>query len=866
MPRGENNQEVTVDLQYPLEGLDETRAFSRQRTGTTASAQNARSFDPKTGRARGGQRPGLSRYFTATAVGAYPIQDINHLVTNDIVAAASASVGQLLYAKASGAGFGLAAATGVSYYVNAGAASFEFICSCWDDDGNIYVAERNQTSGAVRLSCIASASPGTVTWLNTTILTIPTGANRGIAGMVVIGSELYIAVLHTVAPVARIYKLTKSNGVAAAGTVAGLWMSNTSTGLTNLRFSTSSTNCLGKIGTMMGIDSVGTAALQAFFIINTVTAALAVTTAYTGTAAMARSKVVSDGVAFFYVLASVTTAQVKKIGLGGVIEWSSAGAATATGLAYDFSAAALYAATGTTPCVKKLSLTAGATVSSGDPGSVTSWTEIDTDNAGFITLWRAGAAASTDAMGTNSTYSTIWGPTNFANATTSNYGASVNKGKVLQVAATSSRQIRGLVVSNGECRRFDSSGATAIANGQSFKPNAPVVFSSQNGLNMFYVDGATYKYYKSTTNAIAAWTPTAGTMPVDAHTARARLVCTWRGRIVLAGLPFDPGNWFMSKQYDPFNWDYGPSVPTVADAVSGDVAEAGFIGDFVNALVAYTDDTMIFGCDHTIWQLTGDPLEGGRFDLVSDSIGMAWGRAFARDPFGQIYFFGSRCGVFKITPGALPVRVSQQIERQIESVDLSANIVRMEWDLQAQGLHVWITPTNPLSTAMHFFMEDRTNAWWPVVYANKNHNPLATHVSDGDGPNDRTIMIGSQNGYVRVLSNDADTDDGTTIESYVVLGPLTTRQMDDILLKDLQVTLGESAGDVTYEIYVGKSAEAALMSDAVVTGKWKAGRNHVSPIQRNGIAIYIKISATEPWAVERIAARFAPQGSVRRRM
>lgn len=61
--------EQFVDLSFPLSGIDLSLGYSEQRKGTTPEGINVRGFEPTTGRARGGQRPGLSRYIDAKVAG-----------------------------------------------------------------------------------------------------------------------------------------------------------------------------------------------------------------------------------------------------------------------------------------------------------------------------------------------------------------------------------------------------------------------------------------------------------------------------------------------------------------------------------------------------------------------------------------------------------------------------------------------------------------------------------------------------------------------------------------------------------------------------------------------------------------------------
>lgn len=68
-------------IRFPDRGVNEMHAFSKQRPNTTRDAQNTRGHDPETGRNRGAQRAGLSKYL-ADQIDSAEIQDICHLTTS----------------------------------------------------------------------------------------------------------------------------------------------------------------------------------------------------------------------------------------------------------------------------------------------------------------------------------------------------------------------------------------------------------------------------------------------------------------------------------------------------------------------------------------------------------------------------------------------------------------------------------------------------------------------------------------------------------------------------------------------------------------------------------------------------------------
>lgn len=392
-----------------------------------------------------------------------------------------------------------------------------------------------------------------------------------------------------------------------------------------------------------------------------------------------------------------------------------------------------------------------------------------------------------------------------------------------------------------------------------------LVRAAQNNQKMYFVDGTNYVYFDPPSDSVKPWAATTGTLPQDDQNNRARLICTWRGRTVLSGLLRDPQNWFMSKVSDPYNYEYAPSPITKTDAVAGNNSPLGLIGDVVTGLVPYTDDVLIFLGDHTIYAMKGDPADGGQIDLISDITGAAFGEAWCKDPYGNVYFFGSKPSVWRMAGPSQPERISQGIEPLLSQINTGENIVRMVWNDTEQSVYVFVTPESEPGVTTHFVWEYRSNSWNKDKFGNTYHNPLCCCAFDGNDADDRVVLIGSWDGYVRFLDPNASDDDGTPIESYVLIGPILTQTIDTMLLKEIQFVLAEASGQVSWGILAGSTAEAALAAAARSSGTASSGRNGTQPIRVADHAIYIKISATTRWAMEVIRAVFAGRGKVRRR-
>lgn len=392
-----------------------------------------------------------------------------------------------------------------------------------------------------------------------------------------------------------------------------------------------------------------------------------------------------------------------------------------------------------------------------------------------------------------------------------------------------------------------------------------IVLSSANNQKLWFADGVNYVFYQSSDNSVRHWTATKGSLPRDSSNNTPRLIATWRGRTVVSGLLLEPQNWFMSAVNDPQDFDYAPFNITPTQAVAGNNAPQGLIGDVITSLCPYTDDRMVFFGDHTIWLMSGDPMAGGQIDLVSDAIGGAFGVCWCKDPYGNIYFVSNKCGIYVLVPGQQPQRISQPIEQIIGAIDTGASVIRLIWDDLFQGVHIFITPTNVPTATTHLFYEWRTGSWWTQSFANNNHNPITCVTFDGNLPGDRVALIGSWDGFVRAFSPQATNDDGTAISSEVVIGPLLTKDFDAVLFKDIQAVLGANSGNVTFAIHPGATAEVALASPALVTGTWSKARNLTNLVRRSDHALYVRITSTSPWQIEGIRARIQGQGKVQRR-
>jgi hypothetical protein len=341
---------------------------------------------------------------------------------------------------------------------------------------------------------------------------------------------------------------------------------------------------------------------------------------------------------------------------------------------------------------------------------------------------------------------------------------------------------------------------------------------------VYLCDGvaAHYKVYNPSTQTMAAWVPTAGSLPVGASDTSlgATIIALYRGRIVLSGIADDPQNWFMSAAKNitntgPLDWDYGETVSAVMP-VAGNNSVAGLVGDRVTCLAPANDDLMVIGCDHSTWIMRGDPADGGRIDNISQQVGIAGPDAFAFDPNSVLYFFGSGV-LWRMTPQGQVEPLSRgRMDKTFGSIDFSANTMRLLWDDILHGLHIYVTPTVS-GTSTHYWWDARTDSFWLDHYPDAC-GPTATLFFDSNALNDRTLLLGGQDGYVRKISATAKTDDGTTILSRVKFAPITPGSVHQNARLNRVITVLESSSDpVTMRIFAAQSPEEVV---AATTPAW----------------------------------------------
>jgi len=370
-----------------------------------------------------------------------------------------------------------------------------------------------------------------------------------------------------------------------------------------------------------------------------------------------------------------------------------------------------------------------------------------------------------------------------------------------------------------------------------------------------------------------------GTMP-----NKARLGCLYRGRAVLSGNSQYPNQWYMARVGNP--WDFNYDGLDALSAVAGNNADAGEIGDIVNALIPYKDDFIIFGCANSMWVMVGDPASGGSIDELDLTVGIFGPKSWCFDSSGNLYFWGTGgvyvCPYSGGRPSKPKLLTGLNLPKIIkdEAVDVTTHRIILAYDPYRDGILIFITKLSDGSNSNYWY-DLKTEGFFPESYPNECGVYSAFYYTSTDSTK-TDLILGGFDGYMRKFDDSAKDDDSgdsdTAINSYFTLiHPLGDGEDIKGKLTSLTVTMagGASGGDfgdsdgVSYEYHSGDDAETVL--EDMIDGAAAKESGTLSTIGRQsrirkrirghflGLKFYNSI-ASETFAIEKITGEIKPAG------
>lgn len=316
-----------------------------------------------------------------------------------------------------------------------------------------------------------------------------------------------------------------------------------------------------------------------------------------------------------------------------------------------------------------------------------------------------------------------------------------------------------------------------------------------------------------------------GDMPTKAY-----LGCFWNGRAVLSGNPAEPHQWYMSRQFNPWNWTYGANDAQAA--VRGGNSPAAQVGDIVRALIVRNDDYLLFGCNTSIWVMQGDPCSGGQLYQLDRNTGIFGATSWCWDGIGNLWFWGNN-GVYMLPEGKGPaicmslVPLPKLVED--EAADPSTHRISMGFDPDRGGIFIAITKLSDGTNSCYWY-DTHTKGFFPESYpALDGAYSLLNH--QANDPDDRGLLVGCTDGYIRQWSDSSTSDDvgisTQAIDSKVLIGPIPAdpKSLRSAVINDVFVEAagGGTSGSetdsspITVKLYVANVAEKLVENVAADT-------------------------------------------------
>jgi hypothetical protein len=390
----------------------------------------------------------------------------------------------------------------------------------------------------------------------------------------------------------------------------------------------------------------------------------------------------------------------------------------------------------------------------------------------------------------------------------------------------------------------------------------------------FLLAGFPYVYTPSD-NSVVRWDSSLEN-PVDfpgrSNYKYPTLISKYLSRLVMAGKPDEPNNWFMSATGDANSWDTGGDGANPDEPVAGNSSRLAEIGDPIRAIFPMHDTRFMFGCSDSIYMITDDPGSPDvQFVTVSRDIGVVGADAYCFGVNRVLYFFGQD-GLYRMAPNENDVsqygRISLgRFDREFSQIDHATNNIVLIYDHVLFGVHVLLCPAeSPAADTKHYFYDERNDSFWPMEYP-ASMSPSAAMFYNSSRQDLRGILLGGFDSHIYKYDFAAQSDSGTPINSHVWLGPFAIDSVTEAKLVRMAAILDKDSSAVNYEIYVAETVEEAKSSTPVISSIWGSGRNEWKYERARGASIYVKVYQSgviaKPWALESIMATLTVAGQAR---
>ncbi len=413
----------------------------------------------------------------------------------------------------------------------------------------------------------------------------------------------------------------------------------------------------------------------------------------------------------------------------------------------------------------------------------------------------------------------------------------------------------------------DASGL-ARGDGKAYTVGNPLSIVAAGGY-FWLVDGDTALRRIDPVNLIVEEPTPTTTAPIPEG---ATLLALFRDRLWHGGFAVDPFNFIASRSGDYLDYDEGSDDPDGAFAGNSAI-QAGLVSDAITAFVPFGDVSMVIGMASSTAIVRGDPKAGGSIDYLSREVGIAVANAYARTPNGALFLL-ARDGLYILPPGGASVKEFSRgrMDTTLGSIDFTTLSVVMSWDPLELGLKIILVPADAEQGNTIVFWEQRKDALWVDTTSAPIRITAATPLRGSGGPGGN-LLLGCQDGYIRVMDPAALDDDGYPIVSRLRFTPKQLLGMFvDAKIVQTRFYWGDAGGEgnfnVKYSFFMGNDAldasnnTAADYTNTVTISGYQA----VDRTRIRGACAVLEIGNDvqgKTWQVEKITSFFAASGRIR---
>jgi hypothetical protein len=432
-----------------------------------------------------------------------------------------------------------------------------------------------------------------------------------------------------------------------------------------------------------------------------------------------------------------------------------------------------------------------------------------------------------------------------------------------------------LLTAGGSVESGSIGGGLTPATGSGLSGEQPNGFSF-NG-KVYAVDAEGARIIDPNLNTVDTWS---GDGNLNPNTSMFGFAVLYRGRAVLARSATSPALWYMSRQFDPNNFDTS-ATPEATAAVAGTLTASNVVGapqEPIVALIPWQDDYLIFGGANSMSMLEGDPGYQGAIFPLTQGVGILGGRAWAFDDKDNLYFLGSS-GLYRLPRGGRePINISgRRLATRLDQVDADSTFIQLAYDAYKKTLHIFLTPINGTDQGVHVVYDTFLDAFWEDVYP-LAAGPWAVAPIRGNKDEDRRVLLGGNDGWVRRFLDSATGDlaDGgassDAINARIKFGPIETEAgWERSMITEFHATSSADSGVAELEFFTADTPEE--LEDTVFGGGTTfnvfGNGAYTSPrrLRIRGGAHQIALrqnSSINTFSMERIRIMIAPTGARRR--